>query len=159
MLELKWETLNPLDSLPSNNYLLFHGLSLRTHQNTQVDVTVDPWTTWGVGVLTLCTVENLCIVHSRPSAFEVPPYPQFSIHRFDQLQIDHLKSSKLILSLHLVPNPLPTPSPWPNHQETKEKEKKGVGILITESITNCILLVIMLHLSLSFLFYTVITPL
>ena len=87
MLELKWETLNPLDSLPSNNYLLFHGLSLCTHQNTQVDVTVDLWTTWGVGVLTLCTVENLCIVHSRPSVFEVPLYPQFSIHRFDQLQI------------------------------------------------------------------------
>lgn len=87
MLELKWETLNPVDSLPSNNYLLFHGLSLCTHRNTQVDVTVDPWTTWGVGVLTLCTVENLCIVQSRPSVFEVPPYPRFSIRRFDQLQI------------------------------------------------------------------------
>ena len=36
-------------------------------------------------MLTICIVENLPITHSPPSVHTIPPYPEFCIHRFNQI--------------------------------------------------------------------------
>lgn len=38
--------------------------------------TTDPWTTWGIGVLTLQIVENLSVIYSQPFLSVAPPYLQ-----------------------------------------------------------------------------------
>ena len=38
--------------------------------------TVEPWTMWGLGALTLHAAENLCVTYSQPSIYVVPPYMQ-----------------------------------------------------------------------------------
>lgn len=72
--------------MPSETVLFLHFIFWPPPLYQKLFKRVDSQITWGLGVPTLCSVENLQITYSQPSISLVLPHLHFHIHGFKQTQ-------------------------------------------------------------------------